>query len=89
MKLEKILDKKNYQKTSMTKNKVGHFLINIKFNKQIIHAIIDSGASNTVFDKSWLEQQKYDLKPMESSGGGVGSSAVEIFSTKQIFPSSI
>ena len=82
MKLKNLLKHQGYTRLKLSKNAVGHFMTKIVYKKQELNAIIDSGASNTVFEKAWTEAQGYKIKLIETQGGGVGSSEVDIYSAQ-------
>lgn len=76
-------------KIKLTKVKIGengfHYLLKAKLNDKKIQLVIDTGASQSVFDHkriTALVDAKKDIKTMKEQSTGLGTSSMQSYSVK-------
>ena len=79
MSLEEFLKQNGYTQIPLTKNGVGHFQTKGFLNGKEISVLIDTGASNTVFNLDLINEMNLSANKLSVTGGGAGAAQLEIY----------
>lgn len=83
MSLIEVLKQNNYVRIPLSRSVTGHFHTNGTFGDRRISVLVDTGASDTVFNFGLAAEMKLPLSKLSAFGGGAGAAQLEIFQTEK------